>query len=384
MIEENMQEQHKNRPFHLRQLFYITPTTNIPSILERGILSHARVERESIPHQTIYDEAIVAMRGQKRINDNLFLADYANLFFEPRNAMLLRVLCTPPHNDDNIAILGVDKSILEMPNVLVTNGLAARSETRFFQACELTRVLAECERALCVEMWDGSTKSKRMAECLVPDAVPPEYIKMIYVNSLDSKSRLAQKLAALGFSEIEIVTDSEMFFAPTRHKKITENLTARDGNLFLSRMQTLTISVNCVGVMNKGLASTARYFFPDVYGVYKDLCENHRLTLGHPYLYKREETYDLFDDIPEQSISNGNTWFLLFPTKNHWRERASLDGIIEGLKWLLHNYQDQGIKSLAVPALGCGLGWLNWDDVKEVLYDYLGRMDIPVELYLPS
>jgi O-acetyl-ADP-ribose deacetylase (regulator of RNase III) len=74
----------------------------------------------------------------------------------------------------------------------------------------------------------------------------------------------------------------------------------------------------------------------------------------------------------------------LFPTKRHWRERADIVGIEEGLKWLLNNYKREGIKSLAVPALGCGLGRLEWRDVGPLMCRYLKTLDITVAIYLPT
>jgi hypothetical protein len=52
-------------------------------------------------------------------------------------------------------------------------------------------------------------------------------------------------------------------------------------------------------------------------------------------------------------------WFLLFPTRRHWREKSDIGGIEKGLQWIRDNYRREGIQSLAIPALGCGLGGLD-------------------------
>lgn len=65
-------------------------------------------------------------------------------------------------------------------------------------------------------------------------------------------------------------------------------------------------------------------------------------------------------------------------------EKADLKGIEEGLKWLTNTYKSEGIKSLAMPALGCGLGWLDWGVVGPLLCTYLKQLDIRVNLYLPK
>jgi len=155
--------------------------------------------------------------------------------------------------------------------------------------------------------------------------------------------------------------------------------------MFFSTMQTLTISVNTVGIMGKGLASRAKYQFPDVYVVYQDACREKHLAMGRPYLYKREASFD--DEMIEPPCTvatpNGVKWFLLFATKRHWRENSDLNGIEEGLRWIAANYKSEEIRSIALPALGCGLGNLDWKDVGPVMCKYLSRLDIPVAIYLP-
>jgi hypothetical protein len=107
--------------------------------------------------------------------------------------------------------------------------------------------------------------------------------------------------------------------------------------------------------------------------------------MGKPYLYKREKSLDsvLADEVEKLTNLNLQTWFLLFPTKTDWRKVANLKGIEEGLKWLVDSYKEEGIESLAIPALGCGLGWLAWGEVGPILCDYLQKLDIVVNLYLP-
>lgn len=158
-------------------------------------------------------------------------------------------------------------------------------------------------------------------------------------------------------------------FLPEEEREVylTRCLSLNRGNIFLSKMQTLTIPVNTVGVMGKGLALSVRQQFPDVYIRYRDLCRRKIIIMGRPYLYERKPP-----------------WFLLFPTKNHWRENADFNGIVKGLQWLVDNYKKEGITSLAVPALGCGLGKLQWNIVGPTMCKYLIKLDIPVKLYLPA
>jgi len=139
------------------------------------------------------------------------------------------------------------------------------------------------------------------------------------------------------------------------------------GDLFKSRAQTLVNTVNCVGVMGKGVALGFKERFPDMFEDYVRRCERREVRLGRPYLYKGET----------------EPWVLNFPTKDHWRSVARLDAIVEGLEHLERNYRDWGITSLAVPPLGCGEGQLEWGVVGPTLYRHLDRLLIPVELYGP-
>jgi hypothetical protein len=167
--------------------------------------------------------------------------------------------------------------------------------------------------------------------------------------------------------------------------QITQTLSLVDGDIFFSQMQTLAISVNTVGVMGKGLALQAKRQFPDVYVFYQDQCRRHGLTMGRPSLYKRETSLDqqLADDPSSLPDLNANKWFLLFPTKRHWRENSDITGIEQGLRWVQGNYKTEGVTSLAIPALGCGLGQLDWQDVGPLMCRSLADLDIQVAIYLP-
>lgn len=139
------------------------------------------------------------------------------------------------------------------------------------------------------------------------------------------------------------------------------------GDLFSSQAQTLTNTVNTVGVMGKGIALEFKKRFPDMYEDYARRCEEGRVQLGQPYLFKA-----LFPP-----------WVLNFPTKEHWRSLSRLDAITAGVDYLADHYRLWDIESLAVPPLGCGEGGLEWRVVGPALYRGLAKLDIPVELYAP-
>ncbi len=139
------------------------------------------------------------------------------------------------------------------------------------------------------------------------------------------------------------------------------------GDILDSKAQTLVNTVNCVGVMGKGIALKFKNRFPPMYKDYSKRCRLGEVKLGQPHLY-RELT---------------PPWIINFPTKDHWRQVANLDAIIEGMEYIVEHYEEWGITSIAVPPLGCGEGQLEWRIVGPTMYRYLMKLDIPVEFYAP-
>jgi hypothetical protein len=351
--------------------------------LEKGILSHEQVEKNEINYTPIYNKEIIENRRNKIIPDGRSLWCFANLYFQPRNPMLYRVICEK--SIDTIAIIALKKNVLNRNDIYISLGNAASFNTEILPAKEGKRKLSSIKKILEKDWWteESGDKRKIMAECLVPDKIEPTYIHTIYVANHKTAERVKEML----YSEnIPIVPQPNMFFQPSRQTQITPYLSVSDGDMFFSRMQTLTISVNCVGVMGKGLASRAKWQFPDVYVKYQSVCRNRILQMGKPYLYKREGSldYQLAEDPATLKNGNGETWFLLFPTKQHWRENADIGGIEKGLQWIVNKYKKEGIKSLALPALGCGLGNLDWRQVGPLMCRYLSKLDIPVRIFLPA
>jgi uncharacterized protein YwgA/O-acetyl-ADP-ribose deacetylase (regulator of RNase III) len=138
-------------------------------------------------------------------------------------------------------------------------------------------------------------------------------------------------------------------------------------DMFQSTAQTIVNTVNCVGVMGKGIALEFKKRFPDMYEDYVRRCNAKEVKLGRPYLYRRLTP----------------PWILNFPTKDHWRSVSRLEDIVRGLQYLEQSYKEWGITSMAVPPLGCGQGQLEWRVVGPTLYRHLKRFGIPVELYAP-
>jgi O-acetyl-ADP-ribose deacetylase (regulator of RNase III) len=139
------------------------------------------------------------------------------------------------------------------------------------------------------------------------------------------------------------------------------------GDLFESRAQTLVNTVNCVGVMGKGVAEQFAKRYPAMLQDYKRRCERKAVRLGEPYH---------FLDASGASIIN-------FPTKGHWRSASRLADIESGLDYLVAHLAEWGITSIAMPPLGCGNGGLEWSEVGPLIYRKLHDRPVDVELYAP-
>ena len=140
------------------------------------------------------------------------------------------------------------------------------------------------------------------------------------------------------------------------------------GNIFESGAQTIVNTVNCVGIMGKGIAAQFKERYPDMFKDYVARCERNELKPGIPYLYK--------ESMFSSQVVN-------FPTKSDWRAASHIDDIEKGLRILTQKYKEWGIESIAVPPLGCGNGQLLWEAVGPLLYKYLSQWDIPVKMYAP-
>ena len=140
----------------------------------------------------------------------------------------------------------------------------------------------------------------------------------------------------------------------------------KNGNIFDSKMQTLVNPVNCVGIMGKGLTKAFKLKFPDIFKIYEDECSYGKMIGGSVLLRM-----------------SGEKQVACFATKVNWRNPSRYDYIVRGLNSLKSSAQLGLIKSLAIPALGCGLGELDWPEVQDYIEQILGNLSIPIEVYEP-
>lgn len=125
------------------------------------------------------------------------------------------------------------------------------------------------------------------------------------------------------------------------------------GSIFDSGAQALVNPVNCVGYSGAGLAKQFRDHFFFFYEQYRTAAFAGEIKRGKIYVYTLE--------------SRNRRWILAFPTKDHWKDRSQYRDIETGLEDLVRVIRDLGIHSIAIPALGCGLGGLRWEIVKPMI-----------------
>ncbi|MBD8555438.1 macro domain-containing protein [Rhizobium sp. CFBP 8762] len=140
-------------------------------------------------------------------------------------------------------------------------------------------------------------------------------------------------------------------------------LVYRRTDLFSSPAQTLVNTVNCVGVMGKGIAKEFKQRDPDMFDAYKRLCDQKLLAPGKLWLWRGEDYLALN-----------------FPTKIQWKSPSKLEWVEAGLKKFAASYADVGIEDISFPRLGCGNGGLDWEDVRPLMERYL--KPLPINIYI--
>lgn len=144
------------------------------------------------------------------------------------------------------------------------------------------------------------------------------------------------------------------------------------GDILKANAEALVNTVNCVGVMGRGIALQFRKAYPEMFKAYKAMCDREELKPGMVL------THDLNRFESPHYVIN-------LPTKRHWRGKSRMEDIEDGLKALVQEVQRLGVKSVAVPPLGCGLGGLDWPEVRsriEAAFEELP--DVQVLLYEPA
>lgn len=143
------------------------------------------------------------------------------------------------------------------------------------------------------------------------------------------------------------------------------------GDILQADAEALVNTVNCVGIMGRGIALQFRKEFPENYDAYRAVCDRGELHLGMMLVFSLNRLQS-----PRYIIN--------FPTKRHWKGNSRIEDIRAGLKSLVEEVRQRGITSVAVPPLGCGLGGLNWDQVRPLIEEAFSHLPgVRVLVYEP-
>ncbi len=144
------------------------------------------------------------------------------------------------------------------------------------------------------------------------------------------------------------------------------------GNLLEADADALVNTVNCAGFMGKGIALQFKLAFPDNFTAYQKACRAGQVRPGRMFIHETRAVV-------------GPRFIINFPTKRHWKGNSKLEDIESGLRALVADVVRLGIQSIAVPPLGCGLGGLNWADVRpRIEAAFAGLPAVSVLLFPPN
>lgn len=146
----------------------------------------------------------------------------------------------------------------------------------------------------------------------------------------------------------------------------------KSGDMFDDNVEAIVNTVNCVGVMGRGIALQFKKRFPDNFKTYEVACKRNEIVPGKMFVY---ETGSMMN--PKYIVN--------FPTKRHWRGASRMEDIESGLADLVKVIKAGKITSIAIPPLGCGLGGLDWDVVKDRMEAILGQLqDTRIDIFIPD
>lgn len=144
------------------------------------------------------------------------------------------------------------------------------------------------------------------------------------------------------------------------------------GDILVSDAEALVNTVNCVGIMGRGIALQFKNAFPDNFKAYERACQAEQVQPGRMFVFENNRLHQ-----PKYVIN--------FPTKRHWKGKSRMEDIDSGLQALVREVQDRKIRSIAIPPLGSGLGGLNWSDVRSHIEAVLQAIpDVKITVYEPA
>ena len=149
-------------------------------------------------------------------------------------------------------------------------------------------------------------------------------------------------------------------------------ITYKTGDLLAEQAEALVNTVNCVGVMGRGVALQFKNAFPENFKAYEIRCRGHEMRPGKMFVFELKQTA-------------GPRYIINFPTKRHWRGKSRMADIEAGLQALTEEIRSRGISSVALPPLGSGLGGLAWPKVRARIQETLGKLpEVQITVFEPD
>ena len=144
------------------------------------------------------------------------------------------------------------------------------------------------------------------------------------------------------------------------------------GDILAADAEVLVNTVNCVGVMGRGIALQFKNRFPANFKAYAAACKRNEVRPGKMFVFDTREL-----SWPRYVIN--------FPTKRHWRGKSRIEDIRAGLEALVEEIRARGIRSVAIPPLGSGLGGLDWNEVRPLIEEAMEALpNVDVLVFEPG
>ena len=144
------------------------------------------------------------------------------------------------------------------------------------------------------------------------------------------------------------------------------------GDILKDDAEAIVNTVNCVGIMGRGIALQFKNAWPENFKAYEAACKREEVQPGRMFVY-------------EVGQLTTPRYIINFPTKRHWRGKSRIEDIESGLKALVGEIRQRGIRSIAIPPLGSGLGGLDWNDVRPRIEAAMREVpDVRVRIFEPK
>lgn len=146
----------------------------------------------------------------------------------------------------------------------------------------------------------------------------------------------------------------------------------KQGDILQSDAEAIINTVNCVGVMGRGIALQFKNAYPDNFKAYALACKAEQVVPGKMFVF-------------DTGRLTGPRYIINFPTKRHWKGKSRIEDIVAGLDELVAVIQRYAIRSIAIPPLGSGLGGLDWQQVKPLIEAAVQPLkEVQVLIYEPN